>query len=143
MTSRDFLNQLKYIDTEIKAKMEELQELRERLGIAGINYEDKIKCFSVHDGMALKVASVMDLEKSYIQKIDDLSRMKNIASELVYKIENREFQLILDLRYLRFWKFERIAESMNYSYQWVHHLHKKALKDFDLVWMEEKEKGLL
>ena len=143
MFSRDFLEQLKYIDTEIKAKMEELQELRERLGIAGISYEDKIKCFSVHDGMALKVASVMDLEQSYITRIDDLSRMKNLASKLVYKIENREFCLLLELRYLRFWKFERIAESMNYSYQWIHYLHKKALKDFESVWMEEKEKGLL
>ncbi|MEN6636647.1 MAG: DUF1492 domain-containing protein [Clostridiaceae bacterium] len=45
----------------------------------------------------------------------------------IKRVENTEYQTILELRYLCFKRWEEIAVEMNFSLQHLYRLHEKAV----------------
>lgn len=79
-----------------------------------------------------------DAEK-LILKADEIERILTV--EIMSEMEERQLmfnainsivdpklQVLLEYRYIDGYRFEKICEKMNYSWQWVHKLHEKALK---------------
>ena len=59
-------------------------------------------------------------EKPVVEKAEITSKIK--------RIEKPEYQILLELRYLQFKKWEQIAVEMAYSIQHIFRMHAKALK---------------
>jgi hypothetical protein len=75
------------------------------------------------------IVKIMSLEEEVNQDIDMLVDIKTEITHLIKQVDNHEYQIILEERYLCFKKFEQISVDMGYSIQHTFRLHDKALKE--------------
>ena len=47
---------------------------------------------------------------------------------VIKRIDNPEYQTLLELRYLCFYSWEKVAVEMEYDLRYLHKLHRKALE---------------
>lgn len=71
------------------------------------------------------------MENTLAKEIEELVHLQKSISSKIENLGNEEYSLLLTLRYLNFKTWEEIAEVMGYTYQWVHVMHKRALKEFE------------
>lgn len=74
-----------------------------------------------------------DEERRYQEARYECARL---CKEITDKIEQLEYDSEKDIllyRYIRRMSWEQIAVKMGYSWQWVHKIHAKALKNFNLA----------
>ncbi|WP_051171813.1 hypothetical protein [Sporomusa ovata] len=79
--------------------------------------------------------SIFNLHYFYSSTNDDIDKLVDLKREIITVIQSvkePEYQLLLELRYLRYESWEDIAEKMNYSWRNIHYLHAKALKAINL-----------
>lgn len=57
---------------------------------------------------------------------------------MIKKIQNTEYQTLLELRYLSFKTWEQIVVEMGYSLQHIFRIYDKALKDVVIPKVESK-----
>lgn len=74
------------------------------------------------------------MEEYYIVKIQ-VPKYKILVA--LKKLEDPEYQVILEERYLCFKKFEQIALDLGYSIQHIFRLHEKALKELAVIYKVE------
>jgi len=131
--AKQYLRKIKRLDSFVKAKEEEISEIRNRLESLGCTdyLVDRIQTFSNVDKIPDGIGKLMDLEKKYEKAIRDLYALKKEASDWIENMDNEDYKLLLTLRYLRFKTFEEIAVEMHFSFQWICELHKRALIQFE------------
>ena len=116
MSSKEFLNKIRYIDMMINCKLEQVAELRSMLLPGAIRYDkDKVQASPNEDSISDTVTKVIELE----EKI---------------RMENNVEKVILYKRYFGNESFENIAVECGYSWRWIHKLHNDALKHFDKIY---------
>ena len=86
-------------------------------------------------------AALLDQEERRYMK----ARYKRIqmCKEITDKIErmkNEDEKDVLMYRYIRLMKWEDICVKMNFSWQWVHKIHAKALRNFEIPTKEAIER---
>lgn len=124
-----------FLNTYLKAKSD-VARLEEQLKELKLN---KISIKAVIDGMP-RGSGHSDLS-GYMAKVDQLEREiiskrygRIIAFQKVQQrieeMEDEQEKMLLTYRYLRGFKWEDIAEEMNYSWQHLHKIHNKALGNF-------------
>ena len=79
--------------------------------------------------MADAVAKILDLQAEINRDIDDLVDLKRDIVTLLKRVDNTEYQTILEKRYLCFMTWEQIAVDLNYS---IHHLYKLHYAALDI-----------
>ncbi len=133
MQAKQYLKKIKRLDSFVKAKQEELEEIKCRIeSIGSIDYSaDKIQSSPNPDKLLDGIIKLMEVEKRYDKAIQDLYNLKAEAEERIEGIHNDDYRLLLTLRYLRFKTFEEIAVEMGFTFQWIHELHKRALIQFE------------
>ena len=134
MTSKEYLQQIRRIDTLINRKREELIHLRELGDISAMDYEkERVTSSPVQDSMANIVCKIVDLENEINQDIKEYLEIKQEVIRTIDSLEEPELIDLLYRRYVRFEKWEKIAYKMNYSLRGIHKLHGKALIAIDLL----------
>ena len=129
MSTKEWLSRAWKIDNEITVLERELLSAKERMLSVTVHYSD-IKA-QTSQGNAVEIASVNYIEyKDQLSKrIDELYAIKREVAYVISKVGNSVYRTLLELRYLKFMTWERIAEEMNLSDKWVRtRLHAKALK---------------
>ena len=81
--------------------------------------------------MSDTIDKMIDLENEINSDIDRLVDLKREIVSLIKRVENPEYQTLLELRYLCFKSWEQIAVTMNYASRNVFSLHEKALKSVE------------
>ena len=130
MNAKDYLSQAKYLDQSINAKIQQLGQLNDLA----------TKATSVLTGMprnpsgstsqmADTVVKIIDLQDEINRDIDTLVDLKTDIMRLIKSVSCREYQTILEKRYLCFLSWEKIAASMDYDIRWLYRLHGKALEE--------------
>lgn len=117
MTAKEYLRQLKYLDNQINAKLLEKRKLK----AIAIDLSEDI------------VTRLNKLEKAINKDIDKLVYLKEEAAGKIDRISDDRYKVILSMYYLSNETFEAVAERTGMSFQWVHTLHKKALKEFEKI----------
>lgn len=109
--------------------LEEIQRLR----------EDKMFPSVVNDGMPrggdqsdLSYYMVLLDEQIELLKAERLEKARAYAGieNRIRGMENEDEQRVLRLRYIRGLKWEEVAVEMEHSWQHVHRIHARALKNF-------------
>mgnify|MGYP002541867008 CR=1 FL=1 len=122
MNVKEYLGQAYRLDQRITSKLDQVASLNELA----------TKCTSTLTGMprnpnrgtstmADAIAKIIDLQAEINSDIDDLVGLKQNIVTLLKRVDNPEYQTILEKRYLCFMTWEQIAVDLNYS---VHHLYK-------------------
>jgi DNA-directed RNA polymerase specialized sigma subunit len=74
------------------------------------------------------IAKMVDLENEINEDIDALVDLKAEIMRRIKRVENTEYQTILELRYLCFKRWEEISVALGYSMQHLFRLHDEALE---------------
>ena len=127
MTAKEYLGQAYSIDKQINAKIEQVISLKELTLKASSALSDMPKgSRNVHSKENI-IAKMMDLENEINADIDRLVTLKKEILMIIKSIDRAEYQTLLEMRYLCFKSWEKIAVEMGYSIQHIFRIHKKAL----------------
>ena len=74
------------------------------------------------------LAKIMDMEDEINNDIDALVDLKREIKRTIERVENPEYLILLELRYLCFKRWEEIAVMMNYNIRHIYRLHDEALE---------------
>ena len=128
MTAKEYLSQAYRLDQRINAKLAQVASLNELA----------TKCTAMLTGMPGKpnhgsstmadaVCKIIGLQEEINQDIDRLVDLKRDIVEVIKAVDNSEYQILLERRYLCFHPWEQIAVDMHYSGKWIQKLHGRSL----------------
>lgn len=139
MIAKEYLSQAYRIDQRINSKLEQIVSLRALATKATSTLSDTPPSGTrnVHS-MEDTIAKMVDLENEINVDIDTLVDLKREFVFIIKKIDNPEYQTLLELRYLCFKTWEQIAVEMGYSLQHIFRIHHKALKEINILKDESK-----
>ena len=137
MQVKDFLNKIRHIDMMIDCKCEQISNLRSRLTSLGSpTLGDKVQSTKDPDKFTNTVSKSMKLENKINADIDTLVELKNIARNIIERIDGEVEKLILYKRYFENKRFEEIAIECGYSLRHIYRLHDDALENFDKIYKD-------
>ena len=129
MTAKEYLTNISRIDEEIKLLEDEILETQTRLthitpilsGMPNGSSGDKI---------GNGIIKLIELKEKLNAAVDRYVDHKNEALDIIDKIENQTYRMILMGRYRKRKSFELISTEINYSYFRTCRMHGEALKEF-------------
>jgi hypothetical protein len=129
MNAKDYLSQARYLDQSINAKIQQLSQLNDLATKATAVLNGMPHSNSSTSTMADTVVKIVDLQNEINRDIDTMVDLKADILRLVKTVSCREYQTILEKRYLCFQSWEMIAASMDYDIRWLYRLHGRALEE--------------
>lgn len=140
MTVKEYLGQAYRIDQRINSKLEQVGSLRALATKATAAISDTPSGGSRNvQSMESVIVKIIDLEHEINADIDMLVDLKREIVNVIKRISNPEYQTLLELRYLCFYSWEKIAVEMDYDLRYMHKLHKKALDQCSAFVLAGKE----
>ena len=133
MRAKEYLQQLRRLDTVIDQKIKELDDLKVKSTcIGGFDYsKERVQTSPSSDAPYVKTVSRMiDLNEEINRDIDDFVDRKHKIINEIQSLENTKHIQILFKKYVEYKTFEQISVEMNYTYQYIVLLHGYALKGF-------------
>lgn len=129
MTVKEYLGQAYRIDQRINSKLEQVGSLRALAAKATSTISDMPHSGS-RDVQSMEgiIVKILDLENEINADIDTLVDLKREIVGIIKAIDNPEYQTLLELRYLCFFSWEKVAVEMDYDLRYLHKLHRKALE---------------
>lgn len=128
MDTKEWLERAWKIDNEIDALSDELVSAKERVlsvtaQCAGVKVQTSKTNRS--DEAVLKY---IEYKNRLSKRLDELYAVKSEIADVISKVGDATLRTLLELRYLRYFTWEQIAEKMDMSAYWVRtSLHAKAL----------------
>lgn len=134
MTAKEYLNQVKNLESKMKILKEEIDTLREMVVSTGaIQQGERVLSSGTQDKMAETICKINEKECEWNDLMREFALARANVIINIQKLNNPEYEQILYKRYCQSKKWEEIALEMNYTYQWVCKLHGRALLELDKV----------
>lgn len=136
MKAKEYLQQLKRLDTMINQKIKELGDLRlMSQSVGGIDYsKERVQSSPSGDAPFVKpVLRMIELEQEINAEIDRFVDEKHEIINQIQALQNQKHIDILYKHYVEFKRLEIVAVEMNFTYQYIVELHGTALKEFQLT----------
>lgn len=133
MWAKEYLQQLRRLDTVIDQKIKELDDLRSMsTSVGSIDYsKERVQTSPSGDAPFVKIVNKMiELDEEINRDIDDFVDRKHKIINEIQSLENTKHIQILFKKYVEYKTFEQISVEMNYTYQYIVLLHGYALKEF-------------
>lgn len=132
LTAKQYLDQLRVIDTKINQKMEELAELMTAATSTGaIDYsKDRVQT-SPQNAQENRICKYVDLDAEINREIDEFVDIKHRVTKEIQELNVDYYIKILFKVYVQYKTVKDAANEIGLSYQYVRDLHKKALKAFE------------
>lgn len=129
MTAKEYLLQARYLDNRIASKREQIQNLNDLATKCTSTWSDMPRSQNTgRSRMADCVMKIIDLEEQISKEMVRLVDLKREISETIESLENIEYKILLEKRYLCCKSWEVIADDMGYSIRQIHRMHGDALK---------------
>ena len=132
LTAKQYLDQLRVIDTKINQKMEELADLMTAATSTGaIDYsKDRVQT-SPQNAQENRICKYVDLDAEINREIDEFVDIKHRVTKEIQELNVDYYIKILFKVYVQYKTVKDVANEIGMSYQYVRDLHKKALKAFE------------
>ena len=133
MNAKEYLSQAYRIDQRINSKLEQVMSLRALLGKAtgALTGAPKAATPNPHS-MEDTICKMVDMEHEINADIDTLVDLKTEIMTCIKRVENPEYQTLLELRYLCFKPWEEIADQLGYTQRHMLRMHDLALESICL-----------
>ena len=133
MNAKEYLSQAYRIDQRINSKLEQVMSLRDLLGKANVTLTGMPKTPTPNPhSMEDIIVKMVDLESEINDDIDTLVDLKAEIMRCIKRVDNPEYQTLLELRYLCFKRWENISADMGYSLRRIYELHNLALEQISV-----------
>lgn len=132
LTAKQYLDQLRVIDTKINQKMEELADLMTAATSTGaIDYsKDRVQT-SPQNAQENRICKYVDLDAEINREIDEFVDIKHRVTKEIQELNVDYYIKILFKVYVQYKTVKDAANEIGLSYQYVRDLHKKALRAFE------------
>lgn len=134
MKAKEYLQQLQRLDTVINQKIKEVHDLRlQAQSGSGLDYsKERVQSSPSGDAPFVKpICRIIDLEAEINAEIDKFVDEKHKIINQIQGLKNSDYISLLFKRYVEFKSLEKICVEMNFSYDYIKHLHGYALQDFE------------
>lgn len=134
MTAKEYLQQLQRLDIVISQKNSEKEELKRRArSISAIDYsKEKVKTAPSGEAAFERITDrIYELEKEIMSEIDQLVDKTHVIVGQICSLQNTDHVDLLLKRYVEFKSLKKICTEMNFSYEYIRHLHIAALREFE------------
>ena len=133
MTAKDYLSQVRFIDSLVDSKLEQLARLKETATKATMTISDMPRSDSPDlQSMESTIVKMIEMEREINADIDRLVDLKREAQGIIDQLPDMDQRLILELRYFGFKRWPEITEELGYSEATIYRLHGVALKNITL-----------
>ena len=136
MNAKEYLQQAYRLNELIDSNQRELDQLRAlstSISAVDVSKERVQGGADSHDKIGSIIAKIVDLNDIINDEIDRFVDLKTDIHNKIMLIPDNTEKLVLKYRYIEFATWESIAVELGYTFQWVHVLHKRALKSFEKV----------
>lgn len=130
MTNREkieYLKQYKNLDRRINRKLEEKERWQSKAEKVTSTITDVPRGKDEENQRELAIVEMMDCEKEAVTMIDSFIDLGREIQSTIDMIDNDDFRILLEYRYIDGHKWEKIAVEMNYDYRYIFELHGKAI----------------
>ena len=134
MKAKEYLQQLKRLDILIKQKSKEVNDLYlKSKSISSIDYsKERVRTSPSGEASFIKlIGRIVDLETEISQEINTFLQEKHKIINQIQELKNADYISLLYKCYVEYKSLEHICVEMNFSYDYIKHLHGCALKDFE------------
>jgi len=133
--TKEYLSQALWLDQMILSKLEQLETLKSlSMKVTSSFAEEKISGGNVEKSkMESTIVKVIDLEGEINADFVRLIELKKEIQDTINRMEDINYQLLLEMRYLNGKNWEEIAQELKYNNRTVFKVHGKALKQFERV----------
>lgn len=132
MTAKEYLSQAYRLDRRIDSKLEQLSALRDTTTKATSVMNDVVVSRSRNmQSLQDTIAKIVDMERELDHDIDQLVDLKRDITRLIKLVNNPQYQLILEMRYLTYKSWREIADQLEVDERYIYKLHGLALKEFE------------
>lgn len=132
LTAKQYLDQLRVIDTKINQKMEELADLMTAATSTGaIDYSKDRAQTSPQNAQENRICKYVDLDAEINREIDEFVDIKHRVTKEIQELNVDYYIKILFKVYVQYKTVKDAANEIGLSYQYVRDLHKKALEAFE------------
>lgn len=150
MTAKEYLSQLRILDTRITQKIEELDQLKSLVQARGLRTDTDRVQTSPENVQESVIAKYLDLETKIDQMIDCYVTKKDKIINQIHELNDDRYIQVLYLHYVpdknhRTKRLEEIAVTMKkangapYTYDHINHIHGEALKIFEKKFLNRME----
>ena len=131
LTTKEELSQYKFILKRVNETLQEYEEYKLRAEkMTAIISDNPSHSNKVSDKVGDNASKMADLEKEYQNKWLDAERMRLDLVDNINKIDE-PYRTLLMARYIQDKTLEQISVDMNYSYEYIRHLHGEALQKYE------------
>lgn len=131
MTAKEYLWQIRILETKIRRRMMQVDELHALATCMGsLSPTDRVQSSPDGDKMSGYVTKWTDMEREAVRMIDELTCLKNKIIGQIHMLDNEKHIQILEMRYIDKETFEQIAVTMHMDIRHVFRLHGYALQEF-------------
>ena len=137
ITAKQYLKELKRLDTSIQSKMQEKKDLYS--GTVGAIRMDKeqVQASGSNDMIPNLIERVAALEQEINHEITVFVDRKHEIITQIHTLTNETHVSLLLKRYVEYKQLEEIAAEMGYTYDYIRELHGKALLKFGQMFAKE------
>lgn len=141
MKAKEYLQQLKRLDTLINQKIQELGELRAMSTVGSVDYsKERVQSSPSQDAPFVRVIhKIIELEEEINAEIDKFIDKKHLIINQIQELHNADEINVLYDRYVEFKTFEKIAVDLNYTIRNIYFIHGRALQNFETTILQRND----
>jgi DNA-directed RNA polymerase specialized sigma24 family protein len=130
LDAKEFLNQVKKLDLQIKNKLIEKQQWKDiALGITSNMDGDRVQSSGRKTKMADAIDKCVDMEAEIDRLVDKLIDTKKEVIAVIEQLDSPTQYDVLHMIYIQGKSLQEVADSYGMSYDWATTTHGRALKN--------------
>lgn len=126
----------------LDADLERLAMLRAKAeGVRGMEYDRQtVHGGAEHNALEDAACAIADCEAKIEAEVKQWRAALDRVTGIIHDVPSPKLAVILQMRYLNLWSFEKIAVELGYTWRHVNRMHVLALKEANMVYQAQKEK---
>lgn len=134
MTAKEYLSQAYLLDKHINSKLRQIEQLRTLTRQITPKYDSETVSHSTNtSALQETIAKLMDAEDELNAEIDHFVDLKQEIADIISEVSDSTQQLILEMRYIGFMSWDKIAETMGFTKSPVFKKHAAALSEVQSI----------
>ena len=141
MDAKEFLSRARNVETQVRSRMEQIEQLRSLAcrvtpqygGAGGSRFRNVT-------AMEDTIVRITEAEEILNRKINELVTAKLGVMEVIDRVQDVTMRLLLEKRYLLFHSWDMIASDLGYTRRWTLKKHEAALDTVQRI-LDEREAG--
>ena len=137
-----YLERIRKMGDNCASLQQEVEDARTRAeGVTGIDYsKDMVQVTANDDAMVNAIERIHAVMRAYTVKLSEMLDERKRASDSLNLMDDYTEARALRLRYICNWKWERVCTEMNYSWDGMMSLRRRALCSYwDVMPVSERD----